>query len=252
VLTCTICSDQLCDPVSTPGGITHCRACIMQWLNGGRATCPQTRQPLQASQLAPNYVVRQLLEQLQQQTSAAAAAGIAQQPAAAQTGMPAAAAAVTAVGSASQQAGSPVSTPPARMGTAHASSAGAPGQQVGLQQPAAPEPAEALVDWTETMPLLLAAAEDSRGGAAAWQRLGRCLAECEVLNLERGLDYRQAGTADHVRCVTAFAQHETPYMVNLKSHLRLNDLGMMTWQPWHSMQRATGPSCTPSSSMATG
>jgi hypothetical protein len=65
-LTCTICADQLCDPVSTPGGITYCKACILGWLNSGHATCPHTWQPLNANQLVPNYVVRQVLEQLQQ------------------------------------------------------------------------------------------------------------------------------------------------------------------------------------------
>jgi hypothetical protein len=66
------------------------------------------------------------------------------------------------------------------------------------------------------MPLLLAAAEDSRGDVAR-QRLGRCLTEFEVLDLERGLGYRQAGMAHRVRCVAASAQHAAPYMLNLKS-----------------------------------
>jgi len=69
----------------------------MQSLNGGRTTCPETGQPLQPNQLAPNYVVRQLLEQLPPQPLAAAAADSKQQPKAA----PAAKQAV--VGSASQQ-----------------------------------------------------------------------------------------------------------------------------------------------------
>lgn len=66
-LACDICHEQFTDPVTTPAGNTFCRGCIMGWLNSGHNTCPKTRQPLRASQLAPNYVVQQLLEQLQEQ-----------------------------------------------------------------------------------------------------------------------------------------------------------------------------------------
>ena len=82
-LTCPICNDQLSDPVSTPGGITYCKACILAWLDGGHATCPHTRQPLNADQLVPKYVLRQVLEQLQQPL--AQSAGSERQAAAAQT-----------------------------------------------------------------------------------------------------------------------------------------------------------------------
>lgn len=86
-LSCTICSGHFEDPVVTPGGITYCKGCILQWLKTGD-TCPVTRKRLSAHQLVPNYVVKRLIERLQLQQNPAAASGAKQRAAAAAPSKP--------------------------------------------------------------------------------------------------------------------------------------------------------------------
>jgi hypothetical protein len=172
----------------------------VKWLDSGHTSCPQTRQPLQAHQLVSNYLVRQLLEQLQQQTVISPALA---------------------------------STTPSQ-----GPSNGQAVQQVGRPAPVAPR-AEALVSWQEA----LAAAKANPGNVQAWQLLGKCLAGQETVILSKAFAESEAETE---RCVTAFSLHTAHYLTNLKSlDLSRNDRKVVALQLWHSMQPATGPSCTP-------
>ena len=145
----------------------------MQWLDSGHTTCPQTRQPLQTHQLVSNYVVRQLLEQLQQQAVISPGSKVHARSAGQQSAAPV---------SAGKQSTAPVSTAPSQ-----GPSNGQAVQQVGQPAPVAPR-AEALVSWQQA----LAAAKANPGNVQAWQLLGKCLAGQETVNLSKAFAVAEA------------------------------------------------------------
>mgnify|MGYP001807289972 CR=1 FL=1 len=235
-LTCPICQDQFCDPVSTPGGITYCTVCILGWLNSGHATCPHTRQPLSANQLVPNYVARQVLQQLQQPPAPSAGS------------MPQAA--VSTHSRNRQQPAAPV----------RSTAAGGPVSVAAAirpepQQPLAPQQREqqppisqqrqqqppVLHEREQQTPALrqrqptdyvaqpvtwqaaLLAARDNPDSIGAWELLGRCLSEKESVDLRAAFKHPTA-----TQCATAFALHTAPYLASMKvldfSH---NEIGVV-------------------------
>jgi hypothetical protein len=202
---CPICHDTLADPVSTPGGITFCRPCIIDWLSS-HSTCPSSRQPLAVQQLVPNYALAGLLDemsklQLQQQQ---------------------------------QQQQQNISPVPSAEADAQLAESGSAPPVPAPPVPAAATPVQPDPRWRE----LLRAAKAQPSNEVAWRAFARCFQGCTEISLKNlrvgdaGIAALAQQAARHwpnlqsldlswsslgVDGVTALAQHAAQHWPNLQS-----------------------------------
>ncbi|CAI9611004.1 unnamed protein product, partial [Staurois parvus] len=70
-ITCSICFEELSDPVSITCGHTFCRGCITKYWNSPKLQeyrCPECRKVCPKDQLIPNYRLKNMVNKVQMAT----------------------------------------------------------------------------------------------------------------------------------------------------------------------------------------